>query len=246
MTEKVINRKTSNPWSQRKLFTGNLDKRLVTSNKHSKRAHIAVVSTEFFESLAVAVLGGRRGALNSEADICPDLHIKRGSEPTLVEVKGGTRRRYFKCDTRQLVKYKGCGERVEYAFIAYDYKSSESVSQHVDTIKEVYEYLASRISYMVVLDVSVVHGAWKAGIFSRRKYDSWVTDKGAFDCVYANQKFMRNIIAEGGMCWAMDTVKLVFRKRQRRAGSVEVAGVKFQVNSFPLVELVRPNSEIPF
>ncbi len=202
------------------------------------------MSTEFFESLAVAVLGGRRGSLSHTADICPDLHIKRGSEPTLVEVKGGTRRHYFKCDTRQLVSYKDCGERVEYAFIAYDYKSRESVSENVDTIRELYEYYASRICYMIVLDVSVVHGAWKAGIFSRKKYDSWVTNKGSFDCVYANQKFMREIIA--GIPLRVPDGTFVWRKRQRRAGSVEVSGVKFQVNSFPLVEVVMPDSEIPF
>ena len=246
MPDKVINRKTSNPWSQRKLFTGNLDERLANSGKHSKRAHIAVVSTEFFESLAVAVLGGRRGSLSRAADICPDLHIKRGSEPTLVEVKGGTRKHYFKCDTRQLVKYKDCGERVEYAFIAYDYKRSEPVSDHVDTIKELYEYFASRISYMVVVDILIVYEGWKNGTLTRKKYDSWVTDKGTFDYVYANQKFMRSIMAQGGMFSVNDPINLVWRKRQRRAGSVEVAGVKFKVNSFPLVELIQPDSEIPF
>lgn len=244
MPNKVINRKTSSPWSQRKLFTGNLDERLSNSGKHSKRAHIAVVSTEFFESLAVAVLGGRRGSTSPQADICPDLHIKRGLEPTLVEIKGGTRRHYFKCDTRQLIKYKACGERVEYAFIAYDYKSSESVSDHVDTIKELYEYFANRISYMVVVDVFLVYDAWKSGLFSRRKYDSWATDKGTFDYVYANQKFMRDIIA--GDVRQVPITGFEWRKRQRRAGSIEVAGVKFKVNGFSLVEFVQPDFEIPF
>ncbi len=244
---KVVNRKTSNPWSQRKLFTGDLSQRLSSSSPKSKGAHIAAVSSEFFESLAVAVLGGRRGAVNSNADICPDLHIKRGSEPALVEVKGGTRRRYFKCDTQQLQNYKACGERVEYAFLAYGYKYLETVSDHAETIGELYKYFSSRMNYMVVVDVSVIYAAWKAGVLAQRKYDSWISHHGTFDCIYANQKFLRQIMENG--VWDTDLKglpKLEWRKRDRKLATVEISGVKFNVNEFPVIELVRPDSEIPF
>lgn len=244
---KVVNRKTSNPWSQRRLFTGDLSHHLSSSSPKSKAAHIAAVSAEFFESLAVAVLGGRRGAVNSEADICPDLHIKRGLAPTLVEVKGGTRRRYFKCDTRQLQNYKACGERVEYAFLAYGYKYLEKVSDHAETIGELYEYFSSRMNYMVVVDVSVVYAAWKAGVLIRRKYDSWSSHHGGFDAIYMNQKFLRQIMVNGVWDTGLKGLpKLQWRKRDIRPTTVEIAGVKFKVNEFPVIELVRPDSEIPF
>ncbi len=247
MTDKVINRKTSKPWAQRKLFEGDLSLPLANSSPKSKASHIASVSSEFFETLAVSVLGGRRGAVDGQADICPDLHIKRGSEPTLVEVKGGTQRRYFKCDTRQLVNYKGCGERVEYAFACYWMDRGKTVGQMADTIGDLYGYFSKNIYYMVVVDISVIYSAWKAGVLAQRKYESWSTDRGGFDSVYADQKFLRQIIENG--VWDTDLKRLPelkWSKRQRRASSVEVAGVKFKVNSFPLVELVRPDSAVPF
>lgn len=194
------------------------------------------------------MLGGRRGATNGQTDICPDLHIKRGLQPALVEVKGGTQRRYFKCDTRQLVSYKGCGERVEYAFVCYWVPRGKPLSRHADTIGELYEYYSKNIYYMVVVDIAVVHAAWKAGILIQRKYDSWSSPtKGGFDSVYANQTFLRQIIENG--VWGeglRGLPHLEWSKRQRRAGSVEIAGVKFKVNSFPLVELVTPDGDIPF
>lgn len=244
---KVVNHKTSNPWSQRMLFTGNLSQRLSDASPRSKGSHIASVSSEFFETLAVAVLGGRRGAVNSEVDICPDLHIKRGSEPTLVEVKGGNRRYYFKCDTRQLQNYKACGERVEYAFIAFGMHGQETLSQHADTIGELYEYYSRNINYMVVMDVAVVYSAWKAGVLVQRKYKSWAKDSGVFDIIYMNQKFLRQIIENG--IWDTDLKglpDLKWRKRHRKSTTFEISGVKHKVVGFPVIELVRPNSEIPF
>jgi len=206
---------------------------------------VASISSHFFEALAASVLGGRRGATDSDSDICPDVHIQRGSQPTLVEVKGGTRRRHFKCDTRQLQKYVDCGERVEYAFIARDYKKDENISDIADTVQDVFDYYASRISYMVVLDIGIVHEAWKGGHLSRKRYDSWNSNhSSSFDCVYMNQKFLRDILA-GGVFW-VPGLAFEYRARQRRASVIEVSGVKFQINSFPLVELVRPDSETPF
>lgn len=245
MPDKVINRKTSNPWSQRRLFKGGLDQRLANSTKASKRAHVASISSHFFEALAASVLGGRRGATDPDSDICPDVHIRRGSQPTLVEVKGGSRRRHFKCDTRQLQKYVDCGERVEYAFIARDYKRDENISDMADTIQDVFDYYASRISYMVVLDVSVVAMAWYVGDLFQRRYDSWNSNHtSGFDCIYMSQKFLRNIMDDKLV--RTPSPIFVWRKRQRRTSAIEVSGVKFQINSFPLVELVRPDSETPF
>lgn len=206
---------------------------------------MAVVTAHFFETLAASALAGRRGDTDPGSDICPDLHIKRGSQPTLVEVKGGSKRRAFKCDTRQLERYKECGERVEYAFIARNYKKTENVSNVVDTIQELFEFYASRISYMVVLDISIVYSAWKEGLLHRKTYDSWNSNhNNSFDCVHMNQKFLRDILA-GGAC-RVPATNFVWRKRQRRASTIEVSGVKFKVNSFPIAELVQPDFEIPF
>lgn len=222
-----------------------MDQRLANSTKSSKRAHVASISSHFFEALAASVLGGRRGATDPDSDICPDVHIRRGSQPALVEVKGGTRRRHFKCDTRQLQKYVGCGERVEYAFIARDYKVGENISDIADTVQDVFDYYASRICYMVVLDISVVARAWYEGDLFQRQYDSWNSNHSrSFDCIYMSQKFLRNIMSDKIV--QAPGSNFEWRKRQRRASAIEVSGVEFRINSFPLVELVRPDSETPF
>ncbi len=247
---KVNTAKSSAHFGQTFLFPPTLDALIPRQGTIDISRHVAPIIGAFYELMTAYILDGYKGRTDVTKDICPDAHIKRGEEPTLVEVKAGQKWRYHKCDTQQLKNYGRSGYRVEYAFVGYG-RGRETVSSVAKTWMDLYEYLASTVDRIIVVDISIIFQGLKSKVFLRRKYNSWIRDdKGTgFDSVYVNQPFQHSVMENNG--WAemirlKDPGRYQFKQRRIRRLKMDIEGVEFKVKPFTLYEIVLPDGETPF
>lgn len=251
MVERKVNTtKSKAHFGQKYLFPPTLNVPIPRQDAADVARHVAPTIGAFYELMTAKVLHGYKGQTDMTQDICPDVHVKRGEEPTLVEVKAGQKWRYHKCDTAQLKNYEKSGYRVEYAFVGYGARG-ETVSSMVNTWADLFLYMSSTIDRIIVVDISIIFQGLKSGCFLRRLYDSWAKDygRGGFDSVYVNQPFQRAIM-EGGDWAGMIKMKNPekYECKQRKVGGLvmDVEGAKFKVKPFTLFEVVLPDGDTPF